>query len=481
MYKYKLKEELVVRCIYDKLFLIDPKSQKYNEGDSVYSVNESGRIFVEMMQTMDHFSSQDLLEKAMDYFELTPDMEFEIRHDIDNFIEDLLNKGYVLPSQQIESKDISFNQKSESSLTKKKRETYDWKQWTEECSKRMLPLNGGIEVTRKCNMNCVHCYLEGAREEELLSFHELKSILDTLEASNILSIYFTGGEVFSRKDFMDLYLYAKRKGFLVSILTNGTLIRDEDLKVLSAYPPHNLSISLYGMTEEVYNHVTQSKGNFNTIISNIKKICKLGLNLELKFIMLNENKHEYSLAKEFAESLGIELVVGKELFPTFCGDTAVYDHLISLEEAINVERDNSKLSKAYQLVSDTENPFLGRDEKPLFLCGIGSNSFLIDSEGWLNPCSKSRIKRFNLLRDDFSSSWKKFSSYKKVQAHASYKCLTCPDINYCSPCPMVNYLSTGDYEKPDERKCQLAAMRRAAFSDININMKEKGGDDNEKN
>ena len=96
-----------------------------------------------------------------------------------------------------------------------------------------LPLSGTIEVTRRCPLTCVHCYNNlpmsdhEARGREL-SYQELCRILDEMADAGCLWLLFTGGEIFARRDFLDIYTYAKKKGFLITLFTNGTLITPTD-------------------------------------------------------------------------------------------------------------------------------------------------------------------------------------------------------------------------------------------------------------
>ena len=57
-----------------------------------------------------------------------------------------------------------------------------------------------------------------------LSTEEHYRLLDQLADAGCLWLLFTGGEIFARRDFLDIYTYAKQKGFLITLFTNGTLI-----------------------------------------------------------------------------------------------------------------------------------------------------------------------------------------------------------------------------------------------------------------
>ncbi|GAG51750.1 unnamed protein product, partial [marine sediment metagenome] len=65
-----------------------------------------------------------------------------------------------------------------------------------------------------------------ARRNEL-TYDEHCRILDEITAAGCLWLLYTGGEIFARKDFLDIYTYAKQKGLIISLFSNGTLITPE--------------------------------------------------------------------------------------------------------------------------------------------------------------------------------------------------------------------------------------------------------------
>src|ERR1700733_9217731 len=94
-----------------------------------------------------------------------------------------------------------------------------------------VPLNGTIEVTRRCPLTCLHCYnnlsmSDGDASSRELTREEHYRLLDELATAGCLWILYTGGEIFARRDFLDIYTYAKQKGFLLTLFTNGTLITE---------------------------------------------------------------------------------------------------------------------------------------------------------------------------------------------------------------------------------------------------------------
>ena len=105
-----------------------------------------------------------------------------------------------------------------------------------------IPLQVAIEVTRRCPLECLHCYnnlpmgdMEAKRRE--LTKEEHFKMLDELAEMGCFWLLYTGGEIFARKDFLEIYTYAKKKGFLITLFTNGTIITEQIADYLVEWRP----------------------------------------------------------------------------------------------------------------------------------------------------------------------------------------------------------------------------------------------------
>ena len=118
-----------------------------------------------------------------------------------------------------------------------------------------LPISGSIELTFRCNLRCVHCYCnlpQNDRQaiETELETDEVYRLLDQIAEAGCLWLLITGGEPFLRDDFLDIYTYAKKKGFITTLFTNGTLLNKDLADALVEWPPFLVEITLYGATRE---------------------------------------------------------------------------------------------------------------------------------------------------------------------------------------------------------------------------------------
>ena len=167
-------------------------------------------------------------------------------------------------------------------------------------------MNGTIEVTHRCPLECAHCYNNlpvgdaDARRREL-STDELRRIIDEIAEAGGLWLLFTGGEIFARQDFLEIYTHAKQRGLLITLFTNGTQITTAIADYLVEWPPFSIEITLYGRTRETYERLTRVPGSFDRCMRGIRLLKERGLPLKLKTVAVTINRHEISDMQRFAE------------------------------------------------------------------------------------------------------------------------------------------------------------------------------------
>lgn len=94
-----------------------------------------------------------------------------------------------------------------------------WLELSKKTRKKSIPFRATIELTYRCNLKCVHCYITEDKFKKELSLNEICSILDQLADLGCLHLSITGGEIFIREDIFEILTYAKKKGFKFPLLT----------------------------------------------------------------------------------------------------------------------------------------------------------------------------------------------------------------------------------------------------------------------
>lgn len=332
------------------------------------------------------------------------------------------------------------------------------------------PFSVLFELTPRCNMNCVHCYLKDHHvDNNILEYDEVIDIIDILYEKGILFLTLTGGDVFTRTDFLDIYLYAKKKGFFVEIFTNGELIQDEHIKCFSKYPPLLIDISLYGSSEEKYFEITGRRGAFEKVVNNCKKLSEANVRYSLKTPLLKQTLNDLEAMRDLANDLGVVFAYSFELIPTIDGDTSVVDYQLDAETMLRKEfSDFEKLTEAEKnivLGSDYQEQLKSSRVLPLFICNVAKNSFLIDYRGSMCPCMKLRHRGVKINAESFDKVWHEFAEYSKMKASERYKCSRCKARYQCSICPAEMDLLYGDFEHIDTELCKLAFARYSYYDE----------------
>ncbi len=339
-----------------------------------------------------------------------------------------------------------------------------------------IPIDGTIELTQRCNLKCVQCYCCHDPSKRELSYDEICRILDEIAEAGCLWLLITGGEPLLRPDFLDIYMYAKKKGFLITLFTNATLVTPEILDHLSKYPPFSIEVSVYGATKEIYEKITGVTGSFESCMAGIKLILDRKLPLKLKTMAMALNHHEVSQMKEWSEGMGIEFRFDAMLHPKLTGLKDPWDVRLSPEDAVALDGSDQKKLDAWREVC--KHPWEPSQNGRLFTCGAGKNSFHIDPYGYLRPCDMMRTFSYDLRKHSFREAWVEMCSAVSVEkAPGDYKCRGCKMTFICNQCPGWGFLENGDIYSISENMCDVAQLRARKFGAGSGNT--KGGMSNE--
>jgi radical SAM protein with 4Fe4S-binding SPASM domain len=337
---------------------------------------------------------------------------------------------------------------------------------------KRIPLGGTIEVTRRCPLSCAHCYNnlplndQAARRSEL-TYEEHCRILDEIAEVGCLWLLFTGGEIFARNDFLDIYTYAKKKGLLITLFTNGILMTPEVADYLSEWRPFSIEMTLYGRTKETYEQVTGISGSYEKCMRGIRLLMERGLPLKLKTMALTMNKHEIWEMKQFVEEeLGLEFKFDAMINPRIDRTQNPIALRLSPEEVVELDLKDPKRMAEWKRFGEMFNGPVHSLEHmdKLYHCGAGIQSFTIDPYGMLGICVLSRSHAYDLRKGGFREGWGSFLlDLRQKKATRYTKCVECEIKAMCGMCPANGELENQDPEAPIDFLCQVAHLRAKAL------------------
>ncbi|HMF58561.1 MAG TPA: radical SAM protein, partial [Pyrinomonadaceae bacterium] len=298
-----------------------------------------------------------------------------------------------------------------------------------------------------------------ARSREL-SYEEHCRLVDEIADAGCFWLLYTGGEIFARKDFLDIYTYAKRRGLMITLFTNGTLITPEIADYLVEWRPFNIEITLYGYTKETYERLTGIPGSYERCIRGIKLLKERNLPLKLKSVAVTLNKHELLDMQRFAESeLGVEFKYDAMMSPRIDCSQSPLEVRLRPEEIVALDlADPTRIAEWRRIAEQFDGPAHVSEE--VYNCGGGVNSFAVDPEGRMSICVLSHADTYDLRGGSFNEGWENFLQkvrHKKVTRLT--KCVACHMKSTCGMCPANGELENGDPESPVDFLCQVAHLR----------------------
>ena len=322
---------------------------------------------------------------------------------------------------------------------------------------KRIPLSLLWELTYKCNLRCCHCYAASETGRKEMSFIEIKSVLEQLVAAGCLYIVFTGGEIFTRQDFFDIAGYARKKGFALRLLTNGTLITSEIADKIKEIYPMTVEMSLYARDESIHDRVTKSRGSYKKTVDAFKLLKERGVETVMKSILMKETIGEFESLKEFAQELGSRFVYDVSIAPRNDGCKAPQHHMIS----------DNELKQFFSPRINVQDwgPMKIADDASL--CNAGMNMVSISPYGDVYPCIAIRKKCGSLRDKTFAEIWEHSSVLSEIRSMTFgdlSKCKACSLVSYCDRCTGIAFLEEGDILGPSSSACQKAEILRSLVS-----------------
>lgn len=340
--------------------------------------------------------------------------------------------------------------------------------WMEAYRKRLarqrVPISVSLELTHRCNLRCVHCYLGSEASDRGLAADEMtteqvKKIIDEVVAAGCLNFLITGGDPMIRKDFAEIYTYARKQGLVVTVFCDGLLVNEEIIEAFRSYPPQMVEISLYGATAATYEGITRVKGSFSRCLKGVRRLTDAGVCVGLKTVLMTLNVDEFDDMRRFADSLNLPFRMDSAIFPCMAnGDRTPLDLRVDPEVSVAREFSDEDRKKTWKDYANKRRNMPANDR--LYVCGAGVTELAIDPFGWASPCLMATYIRANMLEDGFDAVWNgKLRELQDRIPRTDYQCSDCDMRAACSACPAFNFFETGEEDVRSDYSCATAAAR----------------------
>jgi radical SAM protein with 4Fe4S-binding SPASM domain len=335
--------------------------------------------------------------------------------------------------------------------------------FTARTEKLKIPFSGSLELTHRCNLNCVHCYLgpqdsRQAHKGREIGTRRMLSLLDEITEAGCLNLLITGGEPLLREDFALTYRHAKENGLLVTVFTNGTMVTDDIMRLFRDLPPVEVEISIYGATAATYEGITGVPGSYERCLRGVEGLLQNGTRVKLKTVLMTLNSHELCDMEKIAEEFGVRFRFDAAISPCINGRVGPLSLRVPPEEAIEKEMaDPVKVERWGIFFERFKDTTLGND---LYGCDAGVTAFHLDPFGRLMPCMMTVDIECDISETPFMTGWEDIiKRIKDRKAGADFACRGCKKINFCGYCPAFFRLEKGREDICSEYLCRMGDLR----------------------
>jgi len=304
-----------------------------------------------------------------------------------------------------------------------------------------------LEITRKCNLNCLHCGSDCKSENKIaeLTTESWIKIIDYMvdKYSDELTFVITGGEPLVHPDLLKIVAHIKKRNRRWGMVSNALILTNEKFNELTAAGLYSITASLDGL-EEAHNKLRNNPNSYKKVLGALDMIGKS--NLKFKDVVTCVYPDNLDQLDAIAEILLEKGITSWRLFRIFPSGRA-YNNPVTLLtheqtwQKLNWIKENRNrfMEKGLRISMSCEGfiPFdldkQVRDEP--FFCRAGINIASILADGNITGCSNNDETFYvgNIMKDDFSYVWEhNFNKFRIKDWLCNTVCNDCDHLNSCN-------------------------------------------------
>jgi len=347
----------------------------------------------------------------------------------------------------------------------------------QEMSERALrlgvPLSVQVDLTYRCNEQCVHCYLDHDDHGEMTTA-EIKHLLKEMAEAGVFILTLSGGEIFMRKDIFEILEYARALTFCIKLKTNAVLIREAQAARIRDLGVESIQVSIYSHRPEVHDAITKVPGSLRRSVNAIRFLKSQGLKVVIANVLMTENLQDYHGARALAQELGADYTLDPTITPMMDGD----------REVLNLGAGESALRRLFRdetFVGDVDEfcalpPASNEDSLDTLPCSAGHTACYVSPYGEFYPCVQFPLSCGNVRQQRFIDIWRNSEQLKEVRSirlRDLSSCSQCAHGGTCTRCPGLAFLE-GNMRGPSTADCEKSYVRTGIPSANLLAKKEKG-------
>lgn len=339
-----------------------------------------------------------------------------------------------------------------------------------EVEEQRMVIKAHIEITYACNFRCVQCYVGPLLNDRQivkgqLTTQEVNDLITQLTDQGCMRITFTGGELFTRPDIIEVLQHTAAKRCAIRIQTNGSLITMEMARRLSEISTiETVEVSFFGMDGETSSMITRIKGSLERAIRAVSSLNHFGLPAYVKYVLMKQNQAGLEKARELAEKMGVRFITGiGNIYPTTTGGRKNLEYRLAETDVLKLVREG-KIDGACPPADCSSSSWL---------CRAGIVRCTITPTGEVWPCERLPFSFGNIRRNSFKQIWfsERAEWYRAMIRQEHDACKMCSIRGYCYQCWAMPYLYGDGLSVEDALQfkgytrfnCRLARINKKAY------------------
>jgi len=315
------------------------------------------------------------------------------------------------------------------------------------------PFLVALNLTRRCNLNCAHCYLDaGTRESDdsgELTTAEVKRLLDDIRLlSDETMVVFTGGEPLLRADLTELVAYATGLGLMVVLGTNGMGLNDRRAAALKDAGLQGAGISVDSLDARFHDDFRGLPGSWVRAQAAIDACRRNDLRFQIHFSVTDDNAHELDDMISYARDVGAFVLNIFFLVCTGRGERATnisaesYDRVMRrVTKAARQETDimiRAKCAPHFKRMAwelDPDWPITSAHGYEAGGCLAGTRYCRVTPDGGVTACPYMEEKVGSIRESDFATIWRDAPQFQALrQPVLEGRCGACEYAKICGGC-----------------------------------------------
>lgn len=330
-----------------------------------------------------------------------------------------------------------------------------------------------LELTRRCNLRCVHCRASADRNglcDELVTEEWFRLLRDIASFSKPI-IILSGGEPLLREDVFDIITYGRKIGLTMTLSTCGVTLTEQAVAKLKESGIGRVSVSIDGKDAVTHDFIRQQKGVYDAALGAIELLKRYGIAFQINTTVTKYNFKHLNKILELAIDLGAASFHPFFLVPVGRARDLKDFQLSASEYEWSLKRLYELTSGApihcrpicaphyFRIYSDAEGALKGNPSGKTGLDAmtagcLGGKSFaFVSSSGKVQICGFLEVECGDLKQDDFPKIWRDSAVFNNLRNFSKYKgkCNVCEYVGLCGGCRARAYEATGDYleEEPE--------------------------------